>query len=392
VGKAGLFISAGELQPAERADEWRLTRGWPDGAAGLLLGCESPDGVVVYWPTIAGGADPPLGWRVGLRTFDDGKPSLRCRVRFDTGRVENLDVPLHLPRVNWQAWVEPTVGVEDGDAPVVYVPTLDPSERSGWRTLNAANERIRAAPVTIVDLRGNKGGHDLPFLLWLNRLMRGRYPYFIQTRVESEISLQGVVNRLSLWFSRGELAKGFLTNLAEEGALESAKLAYNWVAHMGRPFRRVRADPLFWEGEAPEPYEGRIVMLVDRGCASACECAVAAAGGLSKWLVIGENTRGILRSGRILPFLLPHSRIIVGVPNSDGGPAGYDRGFAEGAGFLPDLIVDSETPIDDAKALARCLANAACAAVVDGAVVKLRKSVAAPAAPRRQPHPGASHL
>ncbi len=104
-------------------------------------------------------------------------------------------------------------------------------------------------------------------------------------------------------------------------------------------------------GVAPGPLRGRGVLLVDRGCASACEMMVALARQIPGVIVAGENTRGGMAVGELALFQLPRSGITVSLgTRAFRDPLGD---FVETRGFTPDVLVQGDDPIAEAERLAR---------------------------------------
>ena len=125
-------------------------------------------------------------------------------------------------------------------------------------------------------------------------------------------------------------------------------------------FRDRTREARVLEGLAPAPYRGRLVLVVDRGCSSACETSVLLARQLPGALIIGENTDGTMKVGELRWYRLPESRVWISLGmRVHQDPAGR---FEESRGFLPDLWLDGEAPDDHIRALAACLADETCAA------------------------------
>jgi hypothetical protein len=210
---------------------------------------------------------------------------------------------------------------------------------------------------------------------WFARLTKGDFAYIDNAAIESNVALQGRANRLSQLVGAGRNVGITWRPRLKEMGLSLLTLQARRLQNMGQPFRKRTVDNLRWNGLAETPYQGRIIVFVDNGCASACECAVAAAAAMPGTIVIGENTMGLMASGKILPFVLPNSGVTVKIPNYYGGPSGSPVYFEERKGFLPDLVVDSNRPYDVAKSLAHCLLSPECAKEVDAAVEQHRRQV-----------------
>ena len=104
--------------------------------------------------------------------------------------------------------------------------------------------------------------------------------------------------------------------------------------------------------------DGHLILVVDRGCASACETAVVLARQFPGALIVGENTGGVMKVGELRWYRLPESRVWISLGHrSHGDPEGE---FQEGTGFLPDLWLDGEDDDSSIRALAECLADPSC--------------------------------
>jgi len=126
-------------------------------------------------------------------------------------------------------------------------------------------------------------------------------------------------------------------------------LAADLAAHGGGRVEIVRKGEIL-QGTAPAPLVGRGVVLVDRGCASACEMFVALARQIPGLLVAGERTRGSMAVGEVASFVLPRSRLVVTL----GTRAVVDPlgDFDETRGFVPDLDLAGPDMLVEARHVA----------------------------------------
>jgi len=106
-------------------------------------------------------------------------------------------------------------------------------------------------------------------------------------------------------------------------------------------------------GAPPEPYGGRLVVLVDRGVASSGETFVQLAGQIRGAVLVGENTAGCVSYGNVEDRPpLPHSRYRLSFGRTRFVPE-WVRPTREGVGFFPDFWLDTPDPTAAAAAWLR---------------------------------------
>jgi hypothetical protein len=88
-------------------------------------------------------------------------------------------------------------------------------------------------------------------------------------------------------------------------------------------------------------YNGTLYFLMNSDTASSGESSVLFAKSLKNVVFIGENTMGCNTFGNVSSYLLPHSNIVLRVPNMINQCKNPDD-CIEGKGFTPDFWVDSE--------------------------------------------------
>lgn len=160
-----------------------------------------------------------------------------------------------------------------------------------------------AARTVILDIRGNSGGEGDA----LQRGLMGR-PY-------------------PLWTSSSAVRSGFL--------LREYDVAYPEVAHLTSREATVRAQRA--------AFGGKLIVLIDRGCASACEDFVMPFKVTGRALLVGEATAGTFSFTNATSFDNGMRLIVASVRNTfpDGGPF-------EGVGITPDVEVHPS--VQDLKA------------------------------------------
>ncbi len=245
----------------------------------------------------------------------------------------------------------------DAPFPWLRLRTLFPDRRSALTRFVESAEELRDAPVIVLDLRHAGGGSDRFLLDWLRGLTSQRVRYWETDALTSETTLQGA---LTFWRCVRELGGADAGGRAWlDARVARAERELAQASSSRGLFRDRRREALVLEGRARSPYRGRLMVVVDRGCGSACETAVLLARQIPGALVVGENTEGTMKVGELRWYRLPES----GVWISLGMRAHRDpeERFREGFGFAPDLWLDGEDTDGQIRALAACLADPSCA-------------------------------
>jgi hypothetical protein len=234
-------------------------------------------------------------------------------------------------------------GDEEGELPAVYlvpgavprlvVRTFDTAAAAELSRLPAIARRLRELPAFVVDLRGNGGGnfgYAESFVLELTSATLRRLD---EREVVSVAAAEGRANSARRRLALGEVPPAAApVFLAHVDALEDAAAALR-ERGAGRVERSTVGEVV--RGRAPGPLRARAVLLVDGGCASACEMTVALARQIPGVVVAGEPTRGSMAAGEIALFRLPRSGVMISLgTRAFRDPLG---GFAEMRGFLPDV-------------------------------------------------------
>ncbi len=208
----------------------------------------------------------------------------------------------------------------------------------------------------VLDLRHAGGGSDRFLLDWVRHLTRQRIRYWETDALASETTLQGA---LTFWRCVRAFGGGDRDGRAWLDARVSRAERELRDAMVTRGLFRDR-DPeaLVLDGLAPEPYRGRLMLVVDCGCGSACETSVLLARQLPGTVVVGENTEGTMKVGELRWYRLPESRVWISLGmRAHTDPTGR---FRESRGFLPDLWLDGRDSETRIRALATCLADPRC--------------------------------
>ncbi|MCA9608655.1 MAG: hypothetical protein KC619_23790 [Myxococcales bacterium] len=244
-----------------------------------------------------------------------------------------------------------------GQVPWLRVRTLGMARRDALERFVASAARVRESRVVILDVRGNGGGSDRFLLSWFASLTDQDLRYFDTLRVSSEVELQGA---LTFWTCQAGLSRGDDAGSAWMRArIDQASRSLDDAMHHRGPYVD-RIEGSYTEpGRAPSRFRGRLVLVTDRGCGSACETSVLLARQIPGTLVVGENTEGTMKVGELRHYRLPETGVWVSV----GRRAHRDRalgGFPEGRGYLPDVWLDGDDVEGDLAEIAACLTEPGC--------------------------------
>ena len=207
--------------------------------------------------------------------------------------------------------------LDDGTA-LLRLPTFELARRATIDSLVAAHrERLLATPLLLIDVRGNGGGWS------------GSYRALLPLLADGPIRVRGI----EMWASEGNLAAMRVdvgaASLPAELAEQIRAVVHRMESSIGR-FVTLQPDSAI-HPERVHPYPRAVGLLIDRGCASACEQFVLEARQSGKVTVFGaENTRGALdylnvRTARlpsgVRTLRLPISRLS-GLPADPVNPTG----------------------------------------------------------------------
>ncbi len=322
-----------------RGDDWVD----PDGR--VLVGCG--DRIQPAW--VEGGLAHRL---VVLST--DALSSVDCPVREGEGEAiatYALARPRRAPDPG------PAFERRPGAVPWLRVRTCGMARRDALERFVASARAAREAPVVILDVRGNGGGSDRFLLSFFAELTSQPLRYFDTLRVSSDVELQGA---LTFWACQGRLGGDEAGSAWMQARVDQAAAALDTAMRERGPFVD-RIEGTYTEpGRAPTPFRGRLVLVTDRACGSACETAVLLARQLEGTLVVGENTEGTMKVGELRHYRLPETGVWVSVGRRVHRDPALG-GFPEGRGYLPDVWLDGADVERDVAAIAACLGEPSCA-------------------------------
>lgn len=215
-------------------------------------------------------------------------------------------------------------------------------------------KKLRNKKIIIVDVRRNSGGHSIVGSNWIGNLSSLSTTRNTITQLKSELTLQGEINafwpRVHIYDMNSTAKRKYRKTLARKIK------AYQYYKNIkkGKPFliKRVSPSKKNRPGSATKPYRGKIIVLTDVYCASACESFVSDIKQLPNVLVLGEKTGGIREFVLARPYALKNSRIIVSLPIQHGLHPNPEFQVRESIGHLPDLWVESKNIVRVAKLLA----------------------------------------
>jgi hypothetical protein len=303
-------------------------------------------------------------WQFGQRIIymtDKGREEITCHFRAPDGKTTTAKVAM-----NWlgdkRHQPSKTIGVEPGETTYVRLGTCRPKDEMEITPFLESAGPATTARAIIMDLRGNSGGYTLYFDQWAKDLFQGSKTMGVRVRLVSETTLQAKINEATDQWSRPGNAPRLAASTTARGAAGLASLVAFGAIRRGAKLRRVERYSWSLAGGAEHPFAGKMLMIVDRGCASACETALQTAREAFDAVVVGTNTQGVHTFIEPCPYRLPKSGLVVHVAGKMQDPAWLDRGeLREGRGFVPDVWIDLRDDGAAAREMGDCLADPACA-------------------------------
>ncbi|WP_197040963.1 S41 family peptidase [Chondromyces apiculatus] len=235
-----------------------------------------------------------------------------------------------------------------GEVPVLSIRTFESAAAEALEGLPAMAGTLRESPGFVLDLRGNGGGNYRYAEAFLLALTSEPMQRLSEREVLSAAAAEGRANS-----ARRRLGQGGVPAAAEARFVEHIGMLEALAAELrarGAGREDVVTPGEVVRGHAEGPLRGRAVLLVDGGCASACEMLVSLARQLPSTIVAGQPTRGGMAVGEVALFALPRS----GIQVSFGTRAFRDAlgDFEELRGFVPDVWIEGRDALAEAVALA----------------------------------------
>lgn len=274
----------------------------------------------------------------------------------------------------------------DGRVGVLSITRYPFSGSAVWNGLLEAVQALEQHDAIIIDLRGNSGGDDTTAYrvaqVLSGRFLRRDHAHKVSLHTSTAFVLQ--INAITLAIAEAERTGQPVDALLE---LRRDRFERLRAAQRGEEPRTVR-EPLGPQQPLPgefAPYQGRVILLVDRRCGSSCETGLEVLRQIPGAVVMGENTAGALHSGNAGRLLLPHGKLLVTIPMHH---TRYEDGsFYERVGLAPDVRVPpGEDALEHALAYLRRDAARSEGGAGTAAGQGTAPSPAAAAAPRAARH------
>lgn len=326
---------------------------WLDAEGRALVDCDHGPPQDILRPVV-GDALPALA-HAPIVLSREPVASITCQLAPSEGDPVEVSVPMQ--RLGMRGTRGPSFERLEADFPWLRLRTLFTDRRDALNRFVSSGVEHRDAPVIVLDLRRAGGGSDGFLLRFFRNLTDQTFAYWETDALESEVTLQGA---LTFWqcvrsFSGSSDAGGreWLDN-----RIARAERELDEAMNERGLFRDRNPEALRLPGVAPQRYAGRFILLIDRGCGSACETSVLLARQLEGAVIVGENTEGVMKVGELRWYQLPNSRVWISL----GHRHHHDpfEGFRESYGYAPDIWLDSEDPDGDVRRLAACLADPEC--------------------------------
>jgi Peptidase family S41 len=336
----------------EREDgRWRIvTASTPSWIGAELTRCDGKRLREVVVTTISSATRRPAGMLV-VRA-QTVPPPLRCQLLPARGEPFSVEIPL-------RSFVEaaPASARLERSGEEIRVVRIPDFFNEGIEALPGMAQELASARALVFDLRGNPGGGEEPGIELARALTSDAFDGIVGYQVISTERYEGQLNSMAC---RKRPSPGHLAYLREA----EAHLAE--LRARGAQSRFTREPPERMYGTATRPYPGSVVLLVDNGCASACEGFVRVFGQLGA-VVVGRHTIGANEYANLGTFRLPGSGLILHLAPDWFAAPRPDLLAQDLVGFSPDVWIDAPSPLDAAREIAACLLDEACGSRLRGA-------------------------
>ncbi len=350
-----------DLDPALHADETATANGATDAVSrgSDFVDCPTlaDQPIPSVFATVENGEISFEG-RLALLT-NEAPGQVKCRFRGPDGSLVEAVADFRHVRPQPRAAGKGVEEIGGANVPFFRVSTFDATKEAEFgKLLVDVWSAARNAPVMLLDFRGNHGGTDARrYFLAMAIGAGGPRPPFAS--LTSETSEQGLINRTAFEISSARYSWLHRFFSRFRLALLVLRQQFTCATKAGSPYSRLRP-------ERSAPPTGRrtakriptIVLLQDRGCASACELFVLLLRRDADVITVGDATSGALRDFDPGWYQLPATRITVTVPHEE---FNLDpETFAEGVGLSPDIWFETPIRRSDLEALANCAASPEC--------------------------------
>lgn len=195
-------------------------------------------------------------------------------------------------------------------------------------------------PIAVLDLRGNGGGSD-QMASWLASRVSGKptvWPYQARFTLKTPEAKATRANVIKFEILMNEHRKKAVPDYSIS-ELKERMLEFRTARNTNATGYDEKRFDVSSETESKNSYKGKLFVLIDAGCASACEGAVKFFESIPGVTTIGENTGGYFQFGNLGIVVLPHSNLNVQIPTS------YfqmrDQSNIEKVGIAPKIRVDA---------------------------------------------------
>jgi hypothetical protein len=317
----------------------------PDGHLAFGWDGRSPAHIPA-WPRTERAPRREEGRRFALALLsgDGSGESLASGVFFRRAAREHAE-PVQVSSVEHPRERGSAVEIVFGAVPRLVVRTFDAAAAVELERLPAIAAWLRDLPAFVIDVRGNGGGNYRYAERFVLALTDAPLRRLDEREVVSAAAAEGRANSARRRLALGEVPDAAVPVFRAHADALAAKAAS--LRASGAPRTELVSQGAFVRGDAPGPLRARVVLLVDGGCASACEMMVSLARQIPGVTIAGEPTRGSMAAGEIALFRLPRS----GLTLSLGTRAFRDPrgGFAEIRGYLPDVVLPREDMVAAAE-------------------------------------------
>ena len=235
---------------------------------------------------------------------------------------------------------------ESRSIPVLSFFSFPPDSDPRWKGFESAIVEAKKHPEIVFDLRGCRGGGLGRILQMGKMLINDTLEHTKRKRIKNNSPAAWILDINLLKMQKDSARRRGVTDLRyydqtiaeSEESLSKAKLSG------APPF-------LIDEYQKPEinhlSYAGRIYVLVDRECGSACEMAIEALKLHPHSIFIGQNSAGLIHFGQFIVVNLPNSQVDVGLTQTYFEL--FEEGFYEKIGYPPNIFVPSGDAFDYLK-------------------------------------------
>ncbi len=245
---------------------------------------------------------------------------------------KTLTVPLHKSRLLFSRFDDPQSYfiTHTGDIPIVRITGFGDELYPQMQEFMQAGVELKNETTILINLFNNGGGSSV----------------FPQTFLAN---LNGPVQWETYWgeLTSPAISEYYSTLDLDHGASPALKglksrYASQFIQLKRFPMRSWRFSNTK-KHNSPGSYKGQLILLTNRRVLSAGENLVGASGSIKNRVVIGENTGGVAQFSSTVPYVLPHSRLVLNLPRQ----LIFIPGLEECVGYLPDYWLDTSDPVQE---------------------------------------------